>query len=48
LKSIKVDEGKCKYEIGISYLFYTSYFTTKTSRATFATYAIVLRVRIVP
>jgi hypothetical protein len=42
LRSIKVNEGKCEAEIG------ASYFTTKASRATFTTNAIVLGVKIVP
>jgi hypothetical protein len=48
LKSIKVDEGKCKNEIGVSSLSDASYFTMKASKTTFATYAIVLGMRIVP
>jgi hypothetical protein len=45
LRSIKVDEGKCEYEIGISSLSSTSYFTMKTVGAAFTTYAMVPRVR---
>jgi hypothetical protein len=48
LKSIKVDEGKCKDEIGVFSLFDVSCFTMKASRTTFTTNAIVLGVRIVP
>jgi hypothetical protein len=45
LRLIKVDEGKCKDEIGIPSLFGTICFMTKASKATFATNPIVLRVR---
>jgi hypothetical protein len=48
LRSIKVDEGKCKGETGISSLSNVSYFTTKASRATFTIDVVVPKVRIVP
>jgi hypothetical protein len=47
LRSIKVYEGKCKDEIGVSSLFDTSCFTMKALGATFTTNAVVLGVRIV-
>jgi hypothetical protein len=48
LRSIKVDEGKCEDEIKVSFFSNIAYFTKKPSGATFATYAIVLGVRIMP
>jgi len=48
LRSIKVDERKCKDEIRVSSLFSASCFTMKASRATFATDVAVHGVRIVP
>jgi hypothetical protein len=48
LRLIKVDEGKCKNETWVSFLFGASYFTTKALGTTFAIDAIVPRVRIVP
>jgi hypothetical protein len=48
LRSIKVDEGKCEDEIGISSLSSVSCFTTKVLGATFATNAAILGVRIMP
>jgi len=48
LISIKVDEGKCEDEIGISSLSNISCFTMKTSGTTFSTYATIPGVRIVP
>jgi hypothetical protein len=48
LRSIKVDERKCKDEIRVSSLFSASCFIMKASRATFATDVAVHGVRIVP
>jgi hypothetical protein len=48
LRSIKVDEGKCEDEIRVSFFFSIAYFTKKASKATFATYNVVLGLRIVP
>ncbi len=48
LRLIKVDEGKCEDEIGISSLSSTSYFTMKAVGAAFTTYATVTRVRPMP
>jgi hypothetical protein len=48
LKSIKVDEGKFKDETRIFSFFGASNFTIKALGATFATDAVVLKVRIVP
>ncbi len=48
LRSIKVDEGKCEDDIGISYLLGVFCFTMKVIGATFATNVMVLGVRTVP
>jgi hypothetical protein len=48
LRLIKVDEGKCEDEIGVSSFFDVSYFITKASGTTFATNIDVPRVRIMP
>jgi hypothetical protein len=48
LRLIKVDEGKCEDEIGISSLLGSSYFTMKIVGATFAANATVPRVRTMP
>jgi hypothetical protein len=45
---IKVYEGKCKDEIGVSFLSNASCFTMKASGATFSIDAVVFGVRIVP
>jgi hypothetical protein len=43
LRSIKVDEGKCKDDTRISSLLGASCFTMKPARATFTTYVMVPR-----
>jgi hypothetical protein len=48
LRLIKVDEGKCEDETRVSSFFDISSFTVKASKATFATDAVVLSMRIVP
>jgi hypothetical protein len=48
LKSIKVDERKCKDDIGISSLSSASYFTMKVGGPTFTIDSTVHGVRIVP
>jgi hypothetical protein len=48
LRSTKVDERKCRDEIGVSSLSNVYCFATKTSGATFTTNAIIPGVKIVP
>jgi hypothetical protein len=48
LKSIKVDKGKCKDDIGISSLSSASYFTMKATFTTFTTNVMIHGVRTVP
>jgi hypothetical protein len=48
LKLIKVDEGKCEDDIGLSSLSIVFCYTMKATRATFTTYVMVLGVRNVP
>jgi hypothetical protein len=43
LRSIKVDQRKCKDDTAISSLLGASYFTMKVARATFTTYVVVPR-----
>jgi hypothetical protein len=47
LRSIKVDEGKCENDTGISSSSSPSYFTMKATGATFTTNVVVPRVNIV-
>ncbi len=48
LRSMKVDEGKCEDETGVSSLSSAFYFTMKVLGTTFATNATIPRVRIMP